>query len=200
MPNNSNQLVAGRDVLLYTGPWAAANIFPIASAWGTAPAGATPVFTNWGYTKDGLHVQWRMQFQEYTVDQLLDPVFRLPQSRDLRTHANLGQVDPASMVVATGQGTSSSVAAGSGTRGLDTFLLTSTLAQNYYTTYYDIRTPVGGEAARVVGWKGRSVGDIAIDAHLQDLAQINMEHAMIPDDSVSPARIAEIRVYSPALP
>lgn len=200
MPNNTNQIIAGRDVLAYTGPWAAANAFPVASAWGTAPAGTTPTFTNEGYTKEGLHIQWRMQFQEYTVDQLLDPVFRLPQSRDLRSRVALGQLDPAAMVVATGQGTAASTAAGSGTRGVDTFTLTSTLAQNYYTTYFDARGPISGEAARFILWKGRSVGDINVDIHLQDIAQINMEMAAVPDDTVSPARIAELRVYSPALP
>jgi hypothetical protein len=200
MPTNTNMIVAGRDTLAYTGPWAAANTFPAVSAWGVAPSGTTPVWTHEGYTKDGLHISWRMQFREYTVDQLLDPVFRIPESRDLRSRVSLGQLDPAALVVATGQGTSSSSAAATGVRGVDSFVLTSTLAALYYSTYFDARIPNSGEAARFVLWKGRSVGDINIDENLADVAQVNMEHAAVPDDSVNPARIAELRVYNPALP
>jgi hypothetical protein len=200
MANNLNFVVAGRDMIVYTGIWAATNAFPAASAWGTAPGGSTPTWVAMGYTKNGLELQWRMQFQEYTVDQLLDPVFRLPQSRDLRSRANLAQVDPAAMAIATGQGSAASTAAGSGSRGVDTFTLTSTLASTYYTSYFDVRSPVSGESARIILWKGRSVGDINVPFNLQDLATINMEFAASPDDSVNPARIAEIRVYTPALP
>lgn len=201
MAGNSNEIVAGRDTLVYTEAWAKANAFPTVSAWGTAPGGS---WIDEGYTKDGLHVSWRMQFNEYTVDQQLDPIVRIPSSRDLRTRASLGQVDAPAMVVATGQGTAASTAAISGTRGHNDFTLTGTLATNYYSTYFDVKSPVSGEAARFVGWKGRAVGDVNLDFHLQDLAQVNLEHAMIPDDggdgTISPPRIAQLQVITPALP
>lgn len=197
MPGNTNEIVAGRDVLAYTEPWLAANTLPATGAWGTAPGGS---WTDLGYTKDGLHTSWRMTFQEYTVDQFLDPVARIPSTRDLRLRANLGQYDSANMVIASGQGTSAAVAAASGTRGSNTFTLTSTLANLYYSTFYDCRSPVSGEAAQVVGWKGRAVGDVTLDFHISDIAQLNLEHALIPDDSVTPARIAVIRIITPALP
>jgi hypothetical protein len=197
LPQNSNEVIAGRDVLVYTEPYTAANTFPTVTAWGTAPGGA---WVDQGYTKDGAHIQWRMQFQEYTVDQQLDPVARIPSQRDLRLRANLGQVDSAAMQVATGQGTTTVVAAGSGTRGTNTLVITGTIAANYYSTYFDVRSPVSGEAARIVGWQGRSVGDINIDFHIPDLAQVNLELALVPDTSVSPARIAQLQVILPALP
>jgi len=196
VPQNSNEIVAGRDVIVYVEPWAAANTFPTISAWGTSPGGS---WVDQGYTKDGAHVQWRMQYQEYTVDQQLDPVARIPSQRDLRLRANLGQIDSASMVNATGQGTSTSVAATTGVRGHNDFTLTGTIAATYFSSYFDVRSPVSGEAARIVGWQGRSVGDINIDFHIPDLAQVNMEFALVPDTSVSPARIAQIQVITPAL-
>lgn len=197
MAGNSNEVVAGRDVICYTEPFLAANAFPADSAYGSAPGGS---WADVGYTKDGLHLQWRMQFIEYTVDQLLDPIARVPQSRDLRLRANVGQVDAPDLVIASGQGTSSSLAAISGTRGHNDFTLTNTLATTYYSTYFDVKGPVSGESCRVVGWKGRSVGDLNLDFHLADIAQVNIEHALIPDDSVSPARICQIRIITPALP
>jgi len=197
MPQNTSEVVAGRDVLAYTEPYLAANTFPTVSAWGTPPGGT---WVDQGVTKDGLHVQWRMQYQEYTVDQFLDPVARLPTNRDLRMRCNLAQVNAASMAVATGQGTTSAVAAASGTRGHNDFDLKSVIAQNYYSALFDARSPVSGEAARTMGYKGRSVGDIQLDFHIQDVAQINLELALIPDTSASPARIALIQVITPALP
>jgi hypothetical protein len=194
---NSQEVIAGRDVLCYTEPFLAANTIVADSAWGTAPGGS---WADTGYTKDGLHLQWRMQFIEYTIDQLLDPIARVPQSRDLRLRANLGQIDAPDLVIATGQGTSSSLAAISGTRGHNDFTLTNTLATAYYSTYFDVKGPISGESCRVFGWKGRSVGDMNIDFHLQDIAQVNLEHALVPDDSVSPARICQIRIITPALP
>lgn len=184
-------------MIVYTEPYTAANVFPTVTAWGTSPGGS---WVDQGYTKDGAHVQWRMQFQEYTVDQQLDPVARIPSQRDLRLRANLGQIDSAAMAVATGQGTTTVVAAASGTRGTNTLAITGTIAANYYSIYFDVRSPVSGEAARVVGWQGRSVGDINIDFHIPDLAQVNMEMALVPDTSTSPARIAQLQVILPALP
>jgi hypothetical protein len=146
MPQNSNEVVAGRDVIAYVEPWAAANAFPTISAWGTSPGGS---WVDQGYTKDGAHIQWRMQYQEYTVDQQLDPVARIPSQRDLRMRANLGQIDAAVMVNATGQGTSASTSASTGVRGHNDFTLTGTIAASYYSIYYDVRSPVSGEAARV---------------------------------------------------
>jgi hypothetical protein len=193
MPNNLNEVYAGRDVLIYTAPWAAANTFPTANAWGTTPPGTTPTWVLDGYTKDGLHARWRMQYQEYTVDQLIDVIARVPQSRDFRMQTNLGQLDAATMVTATGQGTSSSTA---GTPAYSDFILTSTVSTNYFSAFFDVRSPISGFFARVVGWKGRSVGDIDIDFHLQDIAQVNMELAMIPDDSTTPSRIAQIEIQT----
>src|SRR4051794_31135191 len=196
MPQTTNEVVAGRDVIAYTEPYDPANVFPTISAWGTNPGGD---WIDQGVTKDGLHVQWRMQYQEYTVDQFLDPVARLPTNRDLRMRCNLAQVDAAALQVATGQGTANAVAAASGTRGHNDFTLTSVIAQNYYAAFFDARSPVSGEAARVMGYMGRSVGDIQLDFHIQDVAQINLELALVPDTSASPARIAQIQVLTPAL-
>lgn len=191
-----NEVVAGRNLLAYQAPFLAGNAFPTDAAWGTAPGAP---YVDVGATKDGLHVQWRMQWQEYTIDQQLDPVAFAPQDRDLRSRANLGQIDMADLVVATGQGTATSVAAATGVRGKNTFTINGTVDQKYYTIFYDAQSPVSGEAARFAFWKQRAVGDIAIDMHVPDLAQINLEMRCIPDDSVTPARIAQFVFLTPAL-
>lgn len=197
MPTTTNEVLAGRDILAYTEPWVSTNVFPTDGAWGVAPGGA---WTDSGYTKDGVQVLWRQQIQEYTVDQQLDPVVNIPLSRDLRFRANIGQVDMPDLVIATGGGSATATAAGSGTRGRADYILSGALSAAKYSVFYDCRNPISGEAGRFVGWKTQGVGDIDIHVHLPDIAIVNMEMKVIPDDSVTPARIAQFRILTPALP
>lgn len=189
MPQTVNELLAGRDVLCYTEPFLAANTFPADAAWGTAPGAQ---WIDQGWTKDGVAVRWRQQIQEYMVDQVLDPVVVLPLSRDLRFIATLGQVDMPALVVATSTGTASGVSStGSGTAD---YILTSAIANLYYSVYFDIRNPATNDFAHWVGWRTRGIGDLDLHVHLPDLAQVNLEMRALPDTSTNPARVAQLRM------
>lgn len=197
MPQTTTELLAGRDTLAYYEPFLAANTFPTDSAWSTAPGGSWVLGS---YTKDGVHVMYRQQIQEYTIDQFLDAIVTIPISRDLRFRYNASQLDMPELLVATGQGSASATAAGSGTRGKADFLLGATVAQNFYTMYFDTRSPTTAEAGRFVGWKCRAVGDIELAVHIPEQLLVNVELRAFPDDSVTPARIAQFRLLQPALP
>lgn len=189
MPATTNEVLAGRDVLCYTEPWATANTFPADSVWGTSPAGS---WVEQGYTKDGLAVRWRQQIQEYTVDQFLDALTALPLSRDLRFIANLGQVDMPALVVSTSSGSASgSLAPASGTAN---YTLGVDPQNLYYSIYFDIRNPITNDFARFIGWRTRGVGDLEIRVHLPDIAQVNMEMRAFPDTTTNPARVAQFRL------
>lgn len=196
MPATTQEIMAGRDTLFYTEPFLAANAFPADTVvWGSSPGGA---WVDSGYTKDGVHVNWRQQIQDYTVDQFVDPVLRLPLSRDLRFQANIGQVDMPDLVVATGQGSASSLAATTGVRGHNDFVLSANVSNFYYTCLFDCRNPINNESGRFVGWFSRGVGDISIAVHLPDIAQVNIEMACQPDTTTNPARIAQFRMITPS--
>jgi len=132
------------------------------------------------------------------IDQFVDPVLRIPLSRDLRFQANIGQVNMPDLVVATGQGSASSLAATTGSRGHNDFVLSANVANNYVSAYFDCRNPITNESGRFVGWFTRGVGDLNLAVHLPDLAQINVELACQPDTSTNPARIAQFRMVTPA--
>jgi hypothetical protein len=196
MPATTQEILAGRDVIYYTEPFAAGNTFPADSVvWGSSPGGS---WVDSGYTKDGVHVNWRQQIQDYTIDQFVDPVLRLPLSRDLRFQANIGQVDMPDLAVATGQGSASSLAASTGVRGHNDFVLSANVSNNYYSVLFDCRNPITNESGRFLGWFARGVGDLNITVHLPDIAQVNVELACQPDVTTTPARIAQFRMVTPA--
>ncbi len=185
----TQEILAGRDILVYTEPFLAANTFPADAVWGTAPGGA---WVENGYTKDGVVIRWRQQIQEYMIDQFIDPVVVLPLSRDLRFIAHLGQVNMPALTVSTGQGTASGVTGGaSGTAG---YTIAANAANAYYSIFFDVKNPVNNDFAHFVGWKTRGIGDIEIAIHLSDIASLNMEMRALPDDSVTPARIGQFRM------
>jgi len=184
-----NEIFAGRDVIMYTEPWAAGNTFPTDAAWGTSPGGS---WSNLGYTKDGVAVRWRQQIQTYLVDQSLDPVTALPLSRDLRFVSSIGQIDMPTIVVATSSGTATGAAAPSS--GTADFVLQSVAQNLYYSVFFDVRNPLTNDFGHFVGWFCRGVGDLEIRVHLPDIAQVNVEMQAFPDTSTTPARVAQFRI------
>ena len=192
MPQTINELLAGRDTLVYTLPYSAATTFPADNPWGTFPSGG---YSEYGWTKDGVAVRWRQQIQEYMVDQSLDPVVVLPLSRDLRFVATLGQVDMPALVVSTSTGTATGVSStGSGTAD---YVLTGAVSNLYYTIFFDIRNPATNDFAHWVGWRTRGIGDLDLHVHLPDLATVNMEMRALPDTGSlvnGAARVAQLRM------
>lgn len=197
MPSTTAEILAGRDVIMYTVPFNAGNTFPADATWGTTPASTGGgAYTEAGYTKDGVGIRWRQQIQEYMVDQFVDPVLLLPMSRDLRFMANIGQVDMPDLTVAMGQGTATSIPSTSSSTGYNEYQVAANASNNYYTVFFDVRNPINNDFAHFVGWFCRGVGDIEIRIHLPDIAQVNVELRALPDATKNPARVAQFRMQT----
>lgn len=185
MAGDQTQVVAGRNLIVYTEPWLAANAFPADTIpWGTT-WGAS--WKDAGFTRDGLHVRLNVQRQNILVDQQVDPVLRIPTQRDISMETRLAQINMDNLAAATGQGTP--VTGGTNVQ-LD---ISGTIIDLYITTGYDILNPGDNKPIRVIGWKGFASGDVTLDFTVQDAAQIAFNSAIVPDTSTAPARILAFR-------
>lgn len=182
---DQTQVVAGRNIIVYTEPWATANNFPSDSIlWGTAWGGA---WVDKGYTRGGLRVRMNVQRANILVDQVVDPVLRIPQQRDLQMITNLAQLNASNLADATGQG---SVTANGATMDLD---VSGVIVDQYLTTGFDVLNPGDNKAMRVVGWKGFVQGDVELAFNVTEAAQIAFTVNVVPDTSSVPARLMKYR-------
>jgi hypothetical protein len=196
MPNNSAQIIASRDFAVRYAVYSAANTMPADTipwdgAWGgtwLAP----------GYTNGGLHFTTEIARADIRVDQELDPVLRPATSRTANMNFNLSQFTAQLVAVATGQGTVTSVAPATGTRGHDDFILSSTVADIFYAVGFDVLAQ-DREPIRFVGWRGQTVGSPTFDITPEAALLTPMNLTLFPDTSTSPARIATIRDVIAAL-
>src|SRR5262249_10090050 len=144
MPGDQTQVVAGRNLIVYTEAWNAANTFPSNTiAWGTPWGGS---WVDKGFTRDGLHVRLAVQRQDILVDQQVDPVLRIPTSRDITMETRLAQISMSNLSDATGQGTPVT------TTGQVQLDISGTIIDQFITTGYDILNPGDNRPIRVVGW------------------------------------------------
>lgn len=204
MAGNVSNLVAGRDYILYMVDWNSTITLPADSvdygtAWGT-PAGQTGAWVDIGYTDGGIQFTTSVDRNEIRVDQQLDPVFRLATGRDTRVTTNVAEVTPANIKRVTGQGSTTTVAAGSGTRGHVDWDQTATITDLYQSVGCDIRQPGTTEAYRLALWKTLQLGSPQMTFSAEDKAMVSMEMAALPDDSTSPSRIVKFRKMVAALP
>lgn len=194
---NALAVIQTRDTLLYEKTYDAANAMPADTvAWGTAWSGYTAL----GYTDGGTEFRASLSFADVNVDQELDALYQVPTGRDLGLSTNLAEVNPANMKLATGMGTTATVAAGSGTRGHDDLAISSTIAQVFQTVGLDVRNPGDSEAIRILLYKAFPVGSPTLPFRPADKAVIAYNARAYPDSSVSPSRIALLRDVIPALP
>jgi hypothetical protein len=110
---------------------------------------------------------------------------------------NLAEFDPDTIVAATGQGAVTTVAATTAARGHQQWDLDSDVNTDYTSIGFDGLHPGTQEALRMAGWKGIVLGSPQFDMLPTAAMLTPLELAMVPDTSVSPARIAAIRVISP---
>lgn len=204
MAFNQANVLATRDYKVFTAPWDEENDLPAdsveyATAWGTVGAMPSP-WVESGYVDGGLHFTSSVERAEIRVDQELDPVLRPATGRDIRMTTNIAEFTPANIANSTGQGSTSTVAAGSGTKGHTDWSLTSTIAENYLSIGYDLQHNGDDEAVRVIGYKGQVLGAPTFDFTADNKVLIPLEVQLLPDTSDSPARIAKIRDIEPALP
>lgn len=194
---NALSVVQTRDSLLYEKTYNASNAMPADTvAWGTAWSGYTAL----GYTDGGVEFRASLDFADVQVDQELDPIYQVPTGRDLGMNTNLAEVTPANLNLATGMGTTSTVAAASGTRGHDDLAISSTISQAFQSVGLDVKNPGDSEAIRLLIYKGFPTGQATLPFRPTDKATIAYNVRAYPDTSVSPARIALFRDVIAALP
>lgn len=215
MPLDQTQVIAGRNMLAYSEPWAPTNAMPADTImWGDPqPTGSlTPGAAGWGgawvdlgFTRDGLRFRMNVERQDILVDQVVDPILRVPTRRNLNLETALAQISANNMALSTGQGSISTVAPASGTRGHTDYIVSGTIIDLYYSTGFDILSPGTNEAVRVVSWKGLAMADVELQFNVTDAARIAYNIAVIPDTGnsttpISPPRLCTFRTITAALP
>lgn len=191
------QVVQTRDIVVYVAAYSAAAALPTDSAWGTAWGGA---FRDMGSTDGGVNVNISYQFEDVTVDQLIDPVLTIPSGRNVRLATTLAEPTTANLKDAiSGQATITTVAAISGTRGHSDADLNPLLTNVYQTVGLDLKHPGDGEAIRIIVWNGQGRGSPAVAFAPGAKATIPFEVQAYPDGANS-NRILRWRDISAALP
>lgn len=201
---NQAAIISGRNFLVYTVPWNATVTVPLdtvsyGTAWGT-PAGQTGAWVDSGYTDGGVQVSIAVDRGEIRVDQELDPVLRPATGRTTQFSTTLAEFTAANLKNAAGQGTITTVAAASGTRGHDDLDVSSTIADNYIAAGMDFLHPGDNQAFRVFAWKCLPQGGVQATFNPQDKATVPFALNVFPDTSTNPARIVKFRDISAALP
>lgn len=190
MPQNATQVVAGRDIIVYTAPFAAspANALPANTvAWGTTWGGS---FVDSGYTRDGVRFRMSVQRQLINVDQVVDPVLRIPQQRDLQMQTRLAQITALNLANATGQGTVTTTA------NHEQYDISGVITDQYIAVGFDIRNPGDLLPIRILGYKGLVQADVEMAFNTNEAATIAFDVGLVPDTSSgtgSAARVAAFR-------
>lgn len=191
---NGLAVVATRQFWVWRKAYDAANALPADTvAHGADITG----FAKLGYTSGGLSMNWNLTRGSIAVDQELDPILRPVSARNLTLDSSLAEYTPANMLYATGQGAITSVAAGSGTKGHEELDISSVITDSYDTVLYDIKQQ-NGEALRIAVWRGLPTGSPTTRFDAANAALIAYQVSALPDTSTSPARLAAVRLVTPA--
>ncbi len=194
---DSTKVLASRNILVYTAAYSGSNAVPADTVlWGTTWGGS---WADVGYTSGGVHFTTEVTRGEIRVDQELDPVLRPATARTASMTTNLAEFKAQNIVTATSQGSVTTVAATTATRGHDDYALGSTVADNFYAIGFDLKAQ-DSEAIRVIGWRGQTTGAPTFDFTPEAPALIPLNLTLLPDTSTSPARIATIRDVIPVSP
>lgn len=188
-------------MILYMAPWAQSVVAPLSTvAWGTSWGGT---WADKGYTRDGLRFTMNVTRQNIIVDQIIDPVLRVPTARDLRMASRMAQMTAQNIFQATGQGTMTTATPAPSTAGNDKLDITGLVSDLYTAIGFDVRNPGDVQAVRVIGWKTLPQGNTEINFTFNDAATIGFEFALIPDSSVligvpgAPRVATFIDIYAP---
>jgi hypothetical protein len=201
---DQTQVIAGRNLLLYTEPWIYSNTYVADSVvWGDPP-GWGGSWIDLGFTRDGLRFRLQVERQDVLVDQVVDPVLRIPTRRNLNLETALAQINSQNLSYSTGQGTISTIAPGApgtNTFGHQDYVVSGTIVDLYYTVGYDILSPGTNQPVRVFGWKSLCMADVEMQFNVTDAARIAYNMAVLPDtgtvaNPISPPRVATFRVVT----
>jgi|SRR5262245_11015728 len=166
--------------------------------WGTVIGMPNP-WELQGYTDGGLHFGTDITRVDVTVDQSPDPVLRPVTARSATMSFNLAEVDVFKIQLASGQGEITTLAPIAGTRGHDDLDIGSDITDVFVSLGFDIQMQ-DLEVLRVLGYRCQMSGTMAMDFTVDAKALVPVEATLLPDTSVSPARVAKIRDVLPALP
>jgi hypothetical protein len=191
------QVLQTRNFWAYTAAYATTNDLPLDTLiWGD------PWLTPWvlqGYTDGGLHFGTDITRADVSVDQSLDPVMRPATARSATMSFNLAEMSPAKIQLASGQGTLTTTAPISGVKGHNDLAIGSLITDVFVSIGFDIQTQ-DLQAFRIIGYRCQMSGSMAVDFTVDAKAMVPIEATLLPDTSVSPARVAKIRDVVPALP
>lgn len=148
-------IVAGRNSIVYRKAYSSSNDFPTLAAYGTAWTGYTDV----GGTQEGTEIEVTTETSDIFIDQSLDPVLTIFASRDSRLRTNLAEFTTANLLAATGQGSIDTLAAGAA-RGHSTWILDDTLTFTYYTWGVEAENPGDDEAIQWLVYRALAAGSI----------------------------------------
>jgi hypothetical protein len=195
------QVLQTRNFWAYTVPYNTLNDLPPdtvdwGEAWGTAGTMPAPWVLQ-GYTDGGLHFGTDITRTEVTVDQSLDPVLRPATARAATMSFNLAEMSPAKIQLASGQGTLTTLAPIVGTKGHNDLDIGSIISDTFVSIGFDIQTQ-DLEPLRFLGYRCQMSGTMALDFTVDAKAMVPVEATLLPDTSVSPARVAKIRDVIPA--
>ena len=194
------KVLASRDLIMYYKTYHSTNRFPAdtvvhGTAWGT-PSGQTGAWTDGGYTQGGLGFSAEISRTDIRMDQSIDPVLRPATGRTVTMTAQLGEFDLDSVVVATGQGSVTTLAATTAARGYDEWAMGNTVADDFYSMAFDIKHPGDDEAVRVAGWYVQPTGAESWTFGPEAAALTPFTVTLFPDPNNS-NRVATIRDYLP---
>lgn len=194
---DQTRVISGRNFKVYSAAWNAtvttpADTVAYGTVWGT-PSGQTGAWSDVGYTDGGVNVSLTVDRGEIRVDQELEPILRPATGRTTTFETTLAEFTALNLKDAAGQGTITTVAAGSGTRGHDDLDISSTIADIYRAYGLDFLHPGDNEAFRVFAWKCLPQGGVSAQFNPEDKATIPLALNAFPDTSTNPARILKFR-------
>jgi len=200
MAGSASKVLASRDISMFYKTYHSTNRLPLdtvlwGTAWGT-PSGQTGAWVDGGYTQGGLGFSAEISRTDIRMDQSLDPVLRPATGRTVTMTAQLGEFVLDSVVVATGQGSVTTLAATTAARGYDEWAMGNTVADNFYSMAFDIQHPGDDEAIRVVGWYVQPTGSEAWTFGPEAAALTPFNVSLFPDPGNS-NRVATIRDIIP---
>lgn len=150
------EIIAGQNSILWHKDYDAGNALPTIAAYGTAWSG----YDDLGGTSEGTEMSVSTETTDHFIDQVLDPVLTLFTSRATELRLNLAQFSPDNILRATGQGAVTTLAAGSGTRGHNTWTLDDSLSFEYASIGVEAQNPHDNEAIQWWAPRAFPVGNV----------------------------------------
>lgn len=194
MALDATSVVSGRNFRVYQAPVDDDNDCPVVAQNYSDPGdpfGAGEL----GLTQGGLNFSMGLQRGEIRADQLFFPVVRPLQSANLQMVANLMELKPANIKLASGMGTPSTTAPGVSTRGKNDLLIDDAFSDEYNAYLFGIQQP-DTMPFWILGWNCLAVGSPNPQFTAEGAAITQLTVAPLPDTANS-NRLMKLRDVLP---